>query len=213
MEKKKHISLKTKINVYKTMIIPCMLYGSESWNCSRRDLKKLNGLQYRQLRSICGKKWSDKISHVELLQSIQFGQNQNFEWALSEEDKTKDPNLPAVETLVRLSRLRYLGHVIRMDNSRLPKIMLNAEVNTGKRNAGRPKMNYRACIKADLKCFGMWEKHKQSDLNTMASVRHIWRRDINLGACAFQKNWADHRIANSIKRNQKKEKAKKKISS
>jgi transcription termination factor 2 len=139
---------------------------------------------------------------VELLQSIQFGQNQNFEWALSEEDKTKDPNLPAVETLVRLSRLRYLGHVLRMDNSRLPKIMINSEVDAGKRNTGRPKMNYRACIKADLKLFGMWEKSKQSNLSTMASDRQTWRRDINLGACEFQKKWVNHRIANSIKRNQ-----------
>ena len=79
--------------------------------------------------------------------------------------------------------------------------MINSEVNTGKRNAGRPKMHYKACIKADLKCFGMWEKYKQSNLNTMASVRHIWRRDINLDACEFQKNWINHRIANRIKRN------------
>jgi hypothetical protein len=56
----KHISLQVKFKAYKTMTMPCMLYGSESWNCSRRDFKKFNGLQYTELRSVYGKKWSAK---------------------------------------------------------------------------------------------------------------------------------------------------------
>lgn len=202
--KRRHISIKTKIKTYKTTIVPCMIFGSESWNCSRRELQKLNGLQYRQLRSIFGKKWNEQVSHVDLLQSSKFGTNQNFEWALSEADETKDPNLPSIETLVRLSRLRYLGHVLRMNDARLPKIVLNSEVNAGNRSRGRPKMNYRCCIKQDLKCFGMWDKYVQSSLNLMASDRTKWRRDINLGAAQFQKKWEAERLEKSLKRKEKK---------
>ena len=183
--KKRHISLKTKIKTYRAIIIPCMIYGSEAWNCSKRELQKLNGLQYRQLRTILGKKWSDKISHVELLHSIKFERNENFEWALSDEDKSKDQNLPAMETLIRLNRLRYFGHVLRMDDSRLPKIVINSEVNAGKRARGCPKKNYRACIKEDLKLFGMWEHYP--DLVITASERSLWRRKIHQGAIVFQK--------------------------
>ena len=68
--KKRHIALKTKNRTYKTMIVPCMIYSSESWNCTKKEVRKLEGLQYRQLRSIFGKTWKDRISHVQLLQSI-----------------------------------------------------------------------------------------------------------------------------------------------
>ena len=87
--------------------------------------------------------------HVELLQAVKFGTNQNFEWALPE-DETKTPDLKSVETMIRLSRLRYTGHVMRMDNNRLPKIILHGEINMGKRKVGRPKQNFRSCIKEHL---------------------------------------------------------------
>ena len=103
--KKRHIALKTKIRTYKTMIVPCMIYSSESWNCTKKEIRKLEGLQYRQLRSIFGKTWKDRISHVQLLQSIKFGPNFNFNWAVSDDDKTKDPNLSSVKTMIWLSRL------------------------------------------------------------------------------------------------------------
>ena len=31
--KKRHIKLKTKIKTYKAIVIPCMIYASETWNC------------------------------------------------------------------------------------------------------------------------------------------------------------------------------------
>jgi hypothetical protein len=37
--------------------------------------KKLDGLQYRQLRTIAGKTYKDNMSHVQLLQSVKFGPN------------------------------------------------------------------------------------------------------------------------------------------
>ena len=130
------------------MVMPCTLYGSETWNCSQKQISKLNGIQYRQLRTISGKNWRDKISHVDLLHSVKFGTNKNFNWALPD-DETKTPDLKPVETMIRLSRLRNAGHVLRMDNTRVPKILLNGEINIVKRNVGRPQQNYRSCIKED----------------------------------------------------------------
>ena len=124
--KKKHLTLKTKVKTYKTMIHPCMLYGSETWNCSNKHLKKLNGLQYHQLRTTCGKN-----GRKHLL-------NGNFTWAIPE-DESKEPDLKSPETLIMLSRLRYAGYVIRMEDNRLPKIILHAETNEGQRKIGCPK--------------------------------------------------------------------------
>ena len=113
----KHIKIKTKIKTYKTMSMPCLLCGAETWNCTRQQIAKLNGVQYRHLRTVSEKTWRDKISHVYFLTSVQFETKQNFEWALSD-DETKTPDLKSVETMIRLSRLRYTGHVMRMDNYR-----------------------------------------------------------------------------------------------
>ena len=65
-----------------------MLYCSETWNCEKNDYWKLNGLQYRQLRTIAGKTCKDTISHVQLFQGVKFGQTENFNWAIPE-DETK----------------------------------------------------------------------------------------------------------------------------
>ena len=69
------------------------------------QIAKLNGVQYRHLRTISGKTWRDKMSHVELLTSVQFGRNQNFEWAHSDDNK-KTPDFKSFETMIRLSRHR-----------------------------------------------------------------------------------------------------------
>ena len=55
-----------------------MTFASETWNCGKADFRKLDGLQYRQLRTIAGKTYKDKISHVQLLRSVKFGPNENF---------------------------------------------------------------------------------------------------------------------------------------
>ena len=80
--------------------------------------------------------WQDKIAHVDIIQFVKFGTNQNYAWALSD-DETKTPDLKSVETMIRLSRLSYAGHDLR--NTRLPKILLNREINIGKRKVGRPQ--------------------------------------------------------------------------
>ena len=76
---KKHIKLTTKIKTYKIIVIPCIHYGAETWNCSRKQISKLNGIQYRQLRTILGKIWRNKISHVDILYSVKFGTNKKFQ--------------------------------------------------------------------------------------------------------------------------------------
>ena len=61
------------------------------------------------------------ISHVTLIQSVRFGLNGNFIWAIPK-DKSKDPGLKSPEKLNMLSHLRYADHVIKMEDSRLPKL-------------------------------------------------------------------------------------------
>ena len=89
-----------------------------------------------QKLGIAGKTYKDKISHVQLLQSVKFGPNENFTWSLPE-DETKNPHLTCIQKMVRLSRLRYFCHTLRMESSRLPKIALHGEINKGSRPSYR----------------------------------------------------------------------------
>ena len=48
-------------------------------------------------------------------------------------------------------RLRWLGHVARMEDGRIPKDMLYGELATGSRPAGRPTRRYKGVCKRDLR--------------------------------------------------------------
>ena len=92
-----------------------------------------------------------------------------------------------------------------MDNTRLPKILLNGEINIGKRKVGRPQQNYRSCIKEDLKLFKIWNESPQFGSAQLpelklTSNREQWRKLIHKGAEIFQKEWERKKIEKSIQR-------------
>ena len=100
----------------------------------------LEGTQYRFLRTIAGKTWKDKVPYTDLINQLSH-YNANFEWA--HEGTNKGVSITAVETFCRLARLRYAGHVARMTDAGIPKIMLYGEVKAGQRKPGRPKKSFR----------------------------------------------------------------------
>ena len=69
------------------------------------------------LRTLAGKK-RDEIRNADLL---------------------KLARMRPLENYVRYYRLRWAGHVRRMDDSRLPKMVLFGELAGGSRGRGRPK--------------------------------------------------------------------------
>lgn len=52
-------------------------------------------------------------------------------------------------------RLRWLGHVMRMDDDRISKDMLYGDLAQGKRPTGRPHLRYKDVFKMDLKTMGI----------------------------------------------------------
>ena len=90
-----------------------------------------------------------------------------------------------------------------MDNTRLPKILLNGEINIGKRKVGRPQQNYRSCIKEDLKLFNIWNESPQfgsTQLPELTSNQEQWHKFIHKGAEIFQKEWERKKTEKSIQR-------------
>jgi len=78
--------------------------------------------------------------------------------------------------VIRERRLRWLGHVARMDEARIPKQALQWEVVGFKRRPGRSRTNWRDVVNKDLQRMGLtWEEVEAS-----AQDSQTWRQRVAL---------------------------------
>ncbi|KAL9952828.1 hypothetical protein ACROYT_G040141 [Oculina patagonica] len=99
----KQYSLRTKLRLYNSIVKPVLLYGAECWRVVKSDMNKINAFHNGCLRRICRIFWPNKISNEELYK------------------KTKSQS---VVLEIKRRRFRWLGHVLRMDQDRIPKTAL-----------------------------------------------------------------------------------------
>ena len=79
-------------------------------------------------------RWQDKVTNLQMLDRA---------------------NAASIEALLLKAQLRWTGHVIRMDASRMPRQILYGELVRGSRKQGRPKKRYKDCIKETLKQYSL----------------------------------------------------------
>ena len=151
-----NIPLALKVKVYEACVISTLLYSAESWTTYRPQEKRLNAFHMRNLRSILGVKWQDRIPNTEIL------------------DTTKCLDM---RSLLQKRRLRWAGHVSRMAESRIPKQTLYGELPNAPRPLGRPKLRYKDVVKRDLSSFSI----NKSDWEKVASDRSEWRHVLHDG--------------------------------
>ena len=156
-----NIRLSTKLKVYNAVVLPSFLYGCETWTLYRRHIKKLEFFHMRALRSIQGIRWQDHITNLEFL------------------DQAKSTSIEA--TIIK-AHLWWVGHVIRMEECRLPRRLMYGELLAGKRNQGRPKLRYKDTVKANLQ----WCRINPRDLEGYAMDRPKWRRSVHRAAANFE---------------------------
>ena len=75
-------------------------------------------------------------------------------------------------TLLRQRCLRWIGHVHRMDDGRIPKDLLYSELATGKHKKGRPHLPFMDICKRDMNTDN-WEK--------LAANRSTWKSTVFKG--------------------------------
>ena len=109
------IRLDTKLKVYRSLVLPTLLYACETWTVYQRHAKRLNHFHTSCLRKLLKIKWQDRIPDTEVLK-----------WA----------GMQSVHTLLKLAQFRWTGHVIKMPDKRLPKKILYGERQVGKRSHG-----------------------------------------------------------------------------
>jgi len=148
--KRKGISLDTKFRVYRAVVITTLLYSAETYTVYRRHLSRLNAVQLRHLRSIMDIGWQDRVSNTDVLRRAK---------------------MPSVEAILAGSQLRWVGHVLRMSDSRLPKAVFYGELSVGQRHACGPKLRYKDVIKRHLETANV--AHTQ--IESLASDRKKWQ--------------------------------------
>lgn len=124
------LALSTKLRVYRACVLSVLLYGAETWTTTFTCRRKLEKFHMQCLR---------KIAHVSLWDQER--------WSLPNAQLRQCLGVPSVMDLVSQARLRWLGHVARMDSSRLPKRMmfafLPASVGVARPVGRRPGSGYR----------------------------------------------------------------------
>ena len=134
-----------KMAIYTACVLSTLLYGSESWATYAEQERKLNSFHLKNLRLIMNIRWDDYVTNDEVLECT---------------------GMQSIYALLQKRRLRWLGHVSRMSDGRIPKDLLFGELSLGARKRGRPNQRFKDVVKKDMKSCDIstqqWEKNRVS---------------------------------------------------
>ena len=152
-----HIFRKTKVSIYKAIVQATLLYGCESWAVPQALIRSLDTFQMRCLRRICG---------------ISMREKKTNEWVRAQ------CGVEAISNLASFRRLRWLGHLARLPDDRLPKRLLFGSLPHSEDQARRPGRALKS-----------WSDYVRDDLHnlsmpyqwySLAQNRNKWRNKIYL---------------------------------
>jgi hypothetical protein len=125
--------------MYKTIILPVVLYGCETWSLTLKEEHRLRVFDYRVLRRIFGPKRDEVTGEWRKLHSEE----------LHDFYSSRD-----IIRQVRSRRMRWAGHVARMGEERkVYKVLMGKP--EGKRPLGRPRRRWEDGIRMDLRETGL----------------------------------------------------------
>ena len=99
-------------------------------------------------------------------------------------------DLTPIALILRRMRLRWLGHVARMQDERMPKWMLYGEIaDAPLRPACRPKQRWIDVIDRDLISVGLQNGLKSLEWQSLANDRRTWRSHVDSGCQGQRKEY------------------------
>ena len=132
------LSKELKVNTYKTIILPVVLFGCETWTLTLKEEHRLRVFGNKVLRKIFGTKKDEITGEWRKLLNVELH-------ALY--------SSPNIIRSLKSRRLTWAGHVARMEQSRNAYRDLVGKPE-GKRPLGRPRRRWEDNIKMDLREVG-----------------------------------------------------------
>ena len=126
----------TKIQVYRAVIIPTLLYGAETWVLYWKHIKLLEQFYKCCLRSNLGIKWQDHESNEEVLTRT---------------------CMPSIESILLQVQVQWAGHITRMERVPMPKAVFISELQEGKRDRGASRKCYKDQLKSAEETAYRWK--------------------------------------------------------
>ena len=123
------LGIKAKKCLYEGVIVPTALYGAEACGMRSDERRKVNVLKMKCLRSLVGVSRMDRVRNEEVRRRAEI----------------------EMELVSRADQrvLRWIGHVERLDDYRMARRVLMAEVSVG-RVRGRPRLGWMDGVKVAL---------------------------------------------------------------
>jgi hypothetical protein len=151
------ISKNLKIKIYKTVVLPVVLHGCETWSLTLREEHRLTIFENKVLRILGPKREEDgswrKLHNDEL------------------HNLYSSPNIVQV---IKSRRLRWAGHVARMGEGRgVYRVLVGRP--EGKRPLGRSRRRWEDNIKMDFREIGI----DGANWIRLAQDRVQWRDFVN----------------------------------
>jgi hypothetical protein len=136
------LSVNLKVMVHKTIIVPVVLCGCETWSLTLREEHRLKVFENRVLRRIFGPK----------------GDEVTGEWRKFYSDELHNLySSPDIIGQIKSRRMRWAGHLARMGEGRnMCRVLVGKP--EGKIQLGRPRRRWDDGIKMDLEeiGWGVW---------------------------------------------------------
>ena len=154
---RRELSKKAKLSIFKTVFVPILTYGHESWVVTERVRSQVQASELRFLRRIEGVTLFYKMCSSEIQKSL---------------------NIESLLLRIERSQLRWLGHVSRMPQERLSKQALLVKAN-GTRPVGRLRTTNRwTNYIEDLgrNSLGLYP----SEIMDVMEDREVWRLNLKL---------------------------------
>lgn len=117
---KKEISTKTKLTIYKTIYLPTLTYGSETWVLTEKLKRKIQVMEMKYLRRVANVTLVDKIRNDTIRERL---------------------GVESVGKYIEKSQLRWWGHLNRLNQNRQVKKIWGA-TKIGKKRRGKPRMTW-----------------------------------------------------------------------
>jgi hypothetical protein len=133
------LSRNVKVKIYKTIILPVVLYGCDTWSLTLREEHRMMEFENRVLRRIFGPK-RDEVTgerrklHNEELHNLYLS--------------------PDIIRQIKSRRMRWAGHVARMGEERKVNKVLVGKLE-GKGPLGIPRRRWEDGIRMDLREIGL----------------------------------------------------------